>query len=80
MTLAPIPGSAGTCSGPERARALIRDAGFCRADGAETDDDLVSVGAGPLEDLLVRHGGSLIDEVDDFARRNPRFAATMSGV
>jgi hypothetical protein len=49
-------------------------------DGAETDDDLGRVGAGPLEDLLVRHGASLVDELDDLARRDPRFAQAMSGV
>jgi hypothetical protein len=49
-------------------------------DGAETEDDLGRVGAGPLEDLLVSHGAALVDEVDDLARRNPRFAEAMSGV
>lgn len=49
-------------------------------DGAETDDDLALVGAGPLEDLLVRHGTNLVDEVDDLARRNARFARAMNGV
>jgi hypothetical protein len=28
----------------------------------------------PLEDLLVRHGASLVDELDDLTRDNPRFA------
>jgi hypothetical protein len=49
-------------------------------DGAETDDDLARVGAGPLEDLLVRHGASLVDELDDMARRDSRFAQALGGV
>lgn len=49
-------------------------------DGAETDDDVGLVGAGPLEDLLVCHGATMVDELDDLARRNPRFAEAMSGV
>jgi len=50
--------------GGQEALALVA----ALVDGAESDDDLGRVGAGPLEDLLVRHGASLVDEVDDLAR------------
>jgi hypothetical protein len=46
--------------------ALVRE--------AETDGDLALVGAGPIEDLLVDHGDTLVEEFDDLARRDPRFA------
>lgn len=62
--------------GGEEALALVS----ALVDGAESDDDLASVGAGPLEDLLVTHGAGLVDELDDLARRDPRFAQAMSGV
>lgn len=48
--------------------------------GAVTDDDLALLGAGPLEDLLVRDGTALVDEVDEFARRDPRFARAITAV
>ncbi len=48
--------------------------------GAETDDDIARVGAGPLEDLLVDHGAAIVDEVEELARRDPRFAEAMTGV
>jgi hypothetical protein len=36
--------------------------------------------AGPIEDLLVRHGAAFIDRVEDEARRDPAFAFTLGGV
>jgi hypothetical protein len=48
--------------------------------GAVTDDDLALLGAGPIEDLLLRHGTALVDEVDDLARRDPRFARAITAV
>jgi hypothetical protein len=44
--------------------------------------DLVAalVGAGPLEDLLTRHGATLVDGIDDLARRDPQFAQALTAV
>jgi hypothetical protein len=61
--------------GPE---ALGLVAALLRA--ADSDDDLGLVGAGPLEDLLHRHGAALIDSIDDLARRDPQFAKALRGV
>jgi uncharacterized protein DUF6869 len=36
--------------------------------------------AGPLEDLLVKHGGTIIDRVEEEARANPMFAKLLGGV
>src|SRR5215475_63513 len=47
---------------------------------APADDDGVSVGCGPLEDLIHQHGDALIDVIDIIARRNPSFAKAMSHV
>ena len=36
--------------------------------------------AGPLEDLLARHGPAFIDRIEDEASRNPRFRHLLGGV
>jgi len=36
--------------------------------------------AGPIEDLLAKHGESFIDHVEAEARRDPTFASTLGGV
>lgn len=36
--------------------------------------------AGPLEDLLVHHGVSFLEEIDVLARRNPSFRMLLNGV
>jgi hypothetical protein len=64
------------CSGGPEALDLV--AALVR--GADTDDDLGLVGAGPLEDLLTRHGATLVDDVDNLARRDPRFARALDSV
>lgn len=61
--------------GPE---ALDLVAALVRA--ADSDDDLGLVGAGPLEDLLTRHGATLVDSIDDLARRDPQFAQALTAV
>jgi hypothetical protein len=38
-----------------------------------TDNILAMVGAGPFEDLMVRHGAMFIDKVESCARVNPDF-------
>ena len=35
--------------------------------------------AGPLEDLLVHHGPSFVDEIDTLARRSPSFRMLLNG-
>jgi hypothetical protein len=58
------------------------------AEAASSDDDVALVGAGPLEDLLVKHGRSLarpqgaalLKEIDAAARRSPRFRQALGSV
>jgi hypothetical protein len=59
-------------------QALSLVAALVRA--AESDDDLALVGAGPLEDLVTSHGIALLDDIDDLARRDPRFAQALTAV
>lgn len=47
---------------------------------ATTDRQLAMLAAGPLEDLIARHGASVIDRVEHLARRAPRFRYLLSGV
>ena len=49
---------------------------------ATTADEeiLGSLSAGPLENLLAFHGASVIDKIEDEARRSPRFRALLRGV
>jgi hypothetical protein len=44
------------------------------------DNDGVTVGAGPLEDLLHEHADSVIDEIEQQARQSPLFARALSYV
>jgi hypothetical protein len=48
----------------------------------ESPDDLVlsNVAAGPLEDLLVKHGDAILDRVEEQARRDPKFRRCLTGV
>jgi hypothetical protein len=45
-------------------------------------DDLVlsNVAAGPLEDLLTKHGEAVLDHVEELARRDPNFRRCLTGV
>src|SRR5207249_9413511 len=45
-----------------------------------SDEILGMLSAGPLEDLIARHGALLIDRVEAEARRNPLFANLLGGV
>jgi len=49
---------------------------------ATTADEeiLGSLSAGPLENLLAFYGASVIDKIEDEARRSPRFRALLRGV
>lgn len=46
----------------------------------DTPEDVAVIAAGPLEDLIATHGAVLIDEIEDRAVRDPRFAYALTGV
>ena len=45
-----------------------------------TDLILGNLGAGPLEDLLAKHGDQFIDRVEDLARRDAQFRKLLGAV
>ena len=45
-----------------------------------SDGDLALFAAGPLENLVAAHGASVIDEIEQEARRNSRFRFLLSGI
>lgn len=47
---------------------------------AESDVILSRVAAGPLENLIVEHGATVIDAIELEARRNAKVARTLTGV
>ncbi len=47
-------------------------------DGSDTV--LANLAAGPLEDLLVKHGEVFIDKIETCARRDGRFRKVLAGV
>ena len=51
-------------------------------DAAPSEDALVHLGAGPVEDLVsqYRHGQAVVAEVERHARQDPRFARAVSAV
>jgi hypothetical protein len=49
-------------------------------DAGPPDDDGVTVGTGPLEDLIHEHGDVVIDDLVEFARTVPTFALALSHV
>jgi hypothetical protein len=44
------------------------------------DRHFQALAAGPLEDLLIHHGPSYVDEIDVMARRSPEFRLLLNGV
>ena len=61
---------------PEEALAFILEV-------LRNDDSSVvaeNLSAGPLEDLLVYHGATLIDRIEQEAKRNQKFAWLLGGV
>ncbi len=61
---------------PERAWAAI-----LQVIELESDDDvLAELAAGPLEDLLSRHGEAFIERVEERARADRRFLRVLRGV
>jgi hypothetical protein len=61
---------------PERGWPMILEI-LCRDDGVAIQEVL---SAGPLEDLLAKHGPAFIDRIEAEARRNPMFARLLGGV
>lgn len=49
-------------------------------DKAANDETLAYVAAGPLEDLLKKHGPAVIDRVEEKSSNDPRFQLALSGV
>lgn len=41
---------------------------------------MLSVGAGPLEDLVHEHGHELLGDIEKLARGNPNFREALRGV
>jgi len=44
------------------------------------DRDIAYLAAGPLEDLIIRHGPRVIDAIEETAARNERFRRLLSGI
>jgi hypothetical protein len=63
-------------SDPREALALI----LVLVELAETPRLLEDIGAGPLEDLLHKHGPIVIDDVETHARSNPALVEALSNV
>lgn len=47
---------------------------------AKSDLDLANLAAGPLEDLLVKHGAKIIERVEQHSAINSKFKETLSGI
>lgn len=45
-----------------------------------SEEQIALLAAGPVEDLLVLHGGQFIDRIEAEARRNSAFAHVLGGV
>lgn len=61
---------------PERCLAVVLQ--ILELDGSEFI--AANVGAGPIEDLLVRHGPTMIDRLEQLAATNHSFSVALSGV
>ena len=44
------------------------------------DERLEYIGAGPVEDLVNRHGAALIDSIEGEAKRDPRFREALASI
>ncbi|MGN2254352.1 DUF6869 domain-containing protein [Frateuria sp. GZRe12] len=51
-----------------------------RIDCSSPNPLLAALAAGPLEDLLAKNGGVVVDRVEMLARRNPHFRLLLNGV
>jgi hypothetical protein len=66
---------------PSTALRIIEEIQFRLTDRTPIDYELMSaLAAGPLEDLLARHGDEVIDEVERMAGKDPEFRKCLSGV
>lgn len=61
---------------PEAAWSFV----LCTLADSRSDDVLSILAAGPMEDLLAKHGDRVIERVEFEAHRNPRFAMLLGGV
>jgi hypothetical protein len=63
------------CDGePERAWPVVRRL----VELATSEDDLANIGAGPLEDLLAKHGPGLIERIEEAAKTDASFKQCLS--
>jgi hypothetical protein len=60
---------------PQRAYDLVRE--LVRT---APDDRLEHVGAGPVEELVMHHSASLIDQIEAEAQLNPRFCEALASI
>jgi hypothetical protein len=49
-------------------------------EAANTEKDLALIGAGPFEDMLVKHGPKIIDQVIELARKDLKVRTALSNV
>ena len=63
-------------SDPDRAWNLVLQL----VDASPSDRVLELVAAGPMEDLMDRHGKAVIDRVEGMAKKSPRFKQMLAGV
>ena len=61
---------------PERALVVINEI----LQSTDKDRDIQDLAAGPLEDLLVRHGSLIIDRVEELATSEEKFKHLLGGV
>jgi hypothetical protein len=61
---------------PEEAWPLV----LALINAADTDELLDSIGAGPLEDLIDKHGDRMIDRIEAAARDNPHLRLALKSV
>jgi hypothetical protein len=60
------------------ARGLRIIEGICSKDCSAPVIEVLA--AGPMEELLVKHGPKIIEQVEEVAGRNPRFKELLGGV
>jgi hypothetical protein len=50
------------------------------ADNAADGEEIAYLGAGPVEDLVSAHGATMIDAIEEAARRSPNFLGALNGM
>ena len=61
---------------PERGLVVINEI----LQSTDKDRDIQDLAAGPLEDLLIRHGSLIIDRVEELATSEEKFKHLLGGV